>query len=90
MGETSLKMKFNQWTGANTLNAGGNMQYSADNGSSWQDIIANATYPTVGADISGVDNSASAGRQVKILVRMKVPVGTAAGYYNSSYGILTE
>ena len=88
--ETSLKMKFNQWTGASTLAAGANMQYSVDSGAIWHDITANAAYPTVGADLSGIDNGTAPGRQVKVIVRMKVPVGTAVGYYNSSYGILTE
>lgn len=92
MGETSLKMKFNEWAGASSLGAGANMQYSvdADNDAAWHDITADATYPAIGADISGIDNGAATGRQVKIIVRMKVPVGTAAGYYSSSYGILTE
>lgn len=90
MNETGLKMKFNQWTGAGALNAGNNMQFSVDGGLSWLDITANNEYPAVGADISGIDNSANNGRQVEIKVRMKVPVGTYAGNYNSSYGILTE
>ncbi|MDD4901095.1 MAG: lamin tail domain-containing protein [Patescibacteria group bacterium] len=91
MNETSLKMEFSQWTGASALNAGGNMRYSADNGETWKDIIANAAYPEAGVSLSGLDNDvAAAGRQVKILVSMKVPVGTAAGYYSSGYGILTE
>ncbi len=88
--ETNLKMKFNQWTGAGALNAGNNMQFSVNSGSSWLDITANNAYPAVGADISGIDNSANNGRQVEIKVRMKVPVGTNAGDYDSSYGILTE
>jgi hypothetical protein len=90
MNETNLKMKFNQWTGAGALNAGNNMQFSANSGAVWLDITANNAYPAVGADISGIDNSANNGRQVEIKVRMKVPVGTYAGDYNSSYGILTE
>jgi hypothetical protein len=88
--ETNLKMKFNQWTGAGVLNAGNNMQFSVDSGSNWLDITANDAYPAVGADISGIDNNVNNGRQVEIKVRMKVPVGTYAGDYNSSYGILTE
>lgn len=90
LNETSLKMKFNQWSGAGTLEAGGNMQYSVNDGAAWTDITANAAYPAVGADISGLDNGAGAGRQVKITVRMRVPAGTAVGYYSSNYGILTE
>ncbi len=88
--ETTLKMKFNQWIGGTALDAAANMQYSVDNGTIWHDITANAAYPAAGADIAGIDNGAAAGRQVKIIVRMKVPVGTTAGYYSSSYGILTE
>lgn len=90
MNETNLKMKFNQWTGAGALDAGNNMQFSVDSGSSWLNITANSEYPAAGADISGIDNSANNGRQIEIKVRMKVPVGTLAGDYDSSYGILTE
>jgi len=88
--ETSLKIKFDQWSGAGTLAAAGNMQFSADGGITWLNITVNGAYPASGIDVSSLDNSAVAGRQIKIIVRMKVPVGTAAGYYNSSYGILTE
>jgi hypothetical protein len=90
LAETSLKMKFDQWSGSGVLAAAANMQYSVDNGAHWVDITANGVYPTTGADIGSIANSGVAGRQVKILVRMKVPFGTAAGYYNSNYGILTQ
>jgi hypothetical protein len=88
--ETSLKMKFDKWTGATTINTGGNMQYSVNNRTTWLDILQNNAYDPVGADISSIDNGPEAGRQVQIFVRMKVPVGTKAGAYNSNYGILTE
>jgi hypothetical protein len=88
--ETSLKMKFDQWTGAGSLAAGNNMQYSVDEGENWVSIEDDGVYPEVGADIENIDMSTTDGRQVKILVRMKVPFGTSAGYYDSSYGILTE
>jgi hypothetical protein len=90
LNEAALKMKFNQWSGAGALDAGGNMQYSVDSGANWRAVATNATYPAEALDISGIDNSAAAGRQVKITVQMKVPLGTTAGYYSSSYGILTE
>ena len=91
LAETSLKMKFFSWTKANhTISAGGNMRFSVDNGANWVDVTADNAYPTVGADISAIDLSANAGRQVKVLVQMKVPSATPAGYYASSYGILTE
>ncbi|MCX6796696.1 MAG: hypothetical protein NTW06_04345, partial [Candidatus Falkowbacteria bacterium] len=90
MTETSLKMKFDRWTGTSTLDAANNMQFSVDNGLSWSNITANGVYPVAGVNISGIDNSTDPGRQVKIIVQMKVPVGTLAGTYNSNYGILTQ
>ncbi len=90
MSETSLKMKFEEWVGDISLDAGANMQFSVD-GISWIDIGANDTYSTLGADISTLDEDLDlAGRQINIQVQMKVPVGTLAGFYNSNYGILTE
>jgi len=88
--ETSLKMKFDQWNGAGTVNAGGNMQFSVNEKITWIDILQNNSYGTTGADLTGIDISPEAGRQVKVVVRMKVPVSTKAGAYNSNYGILTE
>jgi predicted extracellular nuclease len=90
MAETHLRMKFNRWSGVGNLEAGGNMQYSIDSGLTWANIDTSGAYSNSGLSLSGVDNSLSTGRQVKILVRMKVPVGSLAGQYNSSFGILTE
>jgi hypothetical protein len=90
MSEGSLKMKFEEWLGGASLDAGSNMHFSV-NGTDWIDILANDSYSDIAADISMIDEDIdSAGRQVKILVQMKVPVGTLAGFYNSNYGILTE
>ncbi len=89
LSENTLKMKFDAWSGAATLSAGGNMQFSVD-GSIWIDITSNGAYPSLGADISGIDESTEVGRQVNVVVRMKVPAGTLAGFYSSGYGILTE
>jgi Tfp pilus assembly protein PilV len=88
--ESELKMKFNAFSGEAELSAGNNMRYSVDNGATWIDILLDDTYPDLGADISSIDESTDTGRQVSILVQMKVPAGTLAGSYGSSYGILTE
>ncbi len=90
MGETKLKMKFDAWTGPAALDAGSNMEFSSDNGATWMPIGGNGAYPAIGADISQTDLSPDDGRQVEMIVRMKVPHGTLAGYYDSNYGILTE
>jgi hypothetical protein len=88
--ETNLKMKFDSWSGTGNLAAANNMQFSINGGTTWQDIASNGAYGAGSADISAVDNSTTAGRQVVVTVRMKVPVGTSAGVYNSNWGILTE
>lgn len=89
--EASFKMKFNSWSGPVNLDAGGNMQFSIDNGTTWQDIMDNNSYGATGAKIGNIDNNNSlAGRQLNIVVRMKVPAGTRTGTYNSNWGILTE
>ncbi len=90
LNETTLKMKFDSWSGPAGLDTGGNMRFSADNGITWFGITDNNAYPALGADISGIDLSADPGRQVTVLAQMKVPAHTLTGYYNSSYGILTE
>jgi hypothetical protein len=83
-------MKFQAWSGNTALEAGGNMRFSVDN-LNWIDISASNEYPLNAIDISGVDNdTAGAGRQVKIYVEMKVPAGTSVGEYNSAYAILAE
>ena len=89
LSETSLKMKFDQWTGNGTVNAGSNMQFSVNNKATWTDIVQNNSYGTA-ANIGGIDLGTEAGRQVKVIVRMKVPIGTKTGAYNSNFGILTE
>lgn len=90
MNEASLKMKFEEWSGLASLDAGANMQFSVD-GIDWINISGNDTYSLSGADISAIDEDLNeAGRQLSIQVQMKVPVGTLSGFYNSNYGILTE
>jgi len=90
MQETDLKMKFSQWSGPGALSAGGNMRFSADNGATWNEIIGNDAYPASGTNIGGIDRSVNTGRQVALIVQMKVPTNTRAGQYGSNYGILAE
>jgi hypothetical protein len=90
LAETSLKLKFTSWSGAMALAAGGNMRYSVD-GAAWREIGADDSYPTTGLSLVGIDqDSVQSGRQVRVKIEMKVPVGTLAGYYDADYGILTE
>lgn len=88
--ETSIRMKFDQWSGATPLPAAANMQFSVDEGATWIEITANNAYSAQSANVATVDASQATGRQVKIFVRMKVPTGTKVGNYTSSYGIMAE
>ena len=90
LAETSLKMLFGPWSGPSALSAAGNMRYSADDGTSWTYIDADNDYPAIGADIGTGDSSDEPGRQIQVLVQMKLPRGTLTGSYGTSYGILTE
>ena len=93
--ETNVALKFAQWaSGANLLNAGGNMEYSTDNSTctggdtaTCKNITTNATYgPNI--NVSSIDlDSTRGGRQIKLYVKMKVPAATPGGSYSSSYGV---
>jgi hypothetical protein len=88
--ETTLKMKFNSWSGLSALPSGGNMRFSAD-GTNWRGIDSDNAYPALGVDLAGLDqNPAEPGRQILVRVEMKVPAGTLVGDYDSNWGILTE
>lgn len=92
--ETNLQMKFNKWINdmdsLKSLDAKDNMQFSIDNGINWTPITANDTYSSI-VNISSVDSAGLAdGRQVSILLQMKIPENTPAGDYSASYGIKIE
>ena len=90
LSETNLAMKFAQWvSGTNTIDAANNMRYSIDN-TNWTNITANGSYGA-NVDISSIDlDSTRGGRQVRVYVEMKVPVGTQGGSYSTQYGIKTQ
>lgn len=90
MEETKLKMMFNEWTGPASLSAVGNMRFSVDNGMTWIAIDTLNDYSTQSTDISGIAKGANGGRNVTLVVQMKVPSGTLVGQYNSGYGIKIE
>jgi len=92
--ETNLKMRFDDWTlsgGEDIIEAGGNMRiYSAqssnaadvenaitiDEGGEWSDPLL----------LTG-DEDDIAGRQITITVEMKIPEGSTAGSYSTSYAL---
>ncbi|OPZ86904.1 MAG: hypothetical protein BWY74_03529 [Firmicutes bacterium ADurb.Bin419] len=94
--ETSLQMKFSNWTsGENTIATANNMRiYSAQssnaaNSSNAITITTAGTYSTALALNADLDSSTD-GRQIEVIVEMKVPAGTSGGSYSASYGVFSE
>jgi hypothetical protein len=88
-------MKFSNWTsGANTLLAGGNMQYyseqiaDGEDGSSGSPVqITDAnTYPDYVTVTEDADPSRP-GIQTDVHVQVQIPSSTVGGSYGASYGL---
>jgi hypothetical protein len=92
-GEDNIALKFNNWTsGANTLLAGGNMEYyfeeialGAGSADSPVSITAAGTYP---ANVTVTDaDVTTAGIQTHAHVKVKIPASTVDGSYSTSYRV---
>lgn len=92
--QNNFALKFTDWvSGANTLSAGGNMQYYSEQissglGSSATPVNITATdvYPANVQVASDADDSMD-GIQTDIHVRVKLPATTPSGSYSSSYRV---
>jgi len=90
--QNSFALKFNDWvSGANTMAAGGNMQYYSEQiadgtGSSASPIAITAanTYPSAVVISTDVDPTLD-GIQTDIHVQVKIPTTTPAGSYSTSF-----
>ncbi len=98
--ETSLKMKFDDFTGVGgtTIPVMGNSSsnlhfYSAQAATANTSVnaiaIGGSNAYSAPMILSGDAHPNKAGRQVDIIVEMRVPTGTAGGSYSTSYGIDT-
>jgi hypothetical protein len=92
--ETQLQMKFSDFiSGANTIGAASNIRFYTAQASANADqtnaiTILNAGDPYSTAIVLDGDLEAgTAGRQIEVIVEMKVPTGSAGGSYSGSYGI---
>jgi hypothetical protein len=92
--QNNFALKFTDWvSGANTLSAGGNMQYYSEQissglGSSATPVNITATdvYPANIQVTNDADDSMD-GIQTDIHVRVKLPATTPSGSYSSSYRV---
>ncbi len=93
--ETSFKMKFTDLvSGTHSIAAAANMRFFSSQSSNAYDestaisiTVAEAysSTMTLNADLS----AGTAGRQIDVTIEARVPTGTAAGSYSTSYGIQT-
>ncbi|MDD5220782.1 MAG: Ig-like domain-containing protein, partial [Candidatus Bipolaricaulis sp.] len=95
--ENSLQMSFQQWIragGAASIDAGGNMRiYSAQsvNASDVDDAIEIEENGELSDALllDGDIDANTAGRQIEVVVEMKIPVGSA-GSYSTNYTLFSE
>ncbi len=89
--ETSLQLKFSNWTQngtGNTIAAANNMRISSDQSSTAGGVqVTGADTYTLPLNITGDTNYSLAGRQVNIIVEMAVPSGSANGAYSATYHV---
>lgn len=96
--ETTLMMKFSNWIksgGSGTIPVSNNMRfYSTQSSNAYSQATAitvnSANTYSSGMYLTGDLDSASNTRRVQITVEIKIPVGTTAGSYSTSYGIKTQ
>lgn len=94
--ETVLEMSFSDWTsGADTLAAVSNTRFysaqSTDHTVADPIIIttSDAYSSSMNLDTNADLDATTSGRQIKVIVQVKVPFGSKDGSYSSTYGIKT-
>ena len=91
--ETSLQMKFANWlSGSNSIVVANNMRFysiqaqTAVSQGAAIDITVAETYSSA-MTLTGDLDSSKGGKQIQITVEAKVPTGSSAGSYSTSYGV---
>jgi len=89
--EPNLAMKFADWlSGANILPVANNIRISsAQSSSSPVTLTAANTYSSPALIMTGDLDPGTVGRQVDVLVEVRIPTGTANGTYSTNYGLQT-
>ena len=96
--ETILKMKFADWSGVlSNIPAGSNIRFYSLQSSNVFDeshaisigtssVYSDTMYLLPNSDL----DATTTGRQIQIIVEVKIPTGSSDGAYSSTYGILTN
>ncbi len=90
--EPDLSLKFADWFNAvasSTIPAGGNIQISSAQASSTSPVVITAAnvYSTPALTLVTDLDPATPGRQVDVVVEVKIPAGSINGAYTTSYGV---
>lgn len=91
--ETQFKMKFSDFVnGANTIPATGNIRFysaqaSLNSASTSATTITSANTYSSAITLDSDLEPSTPGRQIDVIVEMKVPTGTLGGSYSASYGV---
>ncbi len=96
--ETVLRMKFANWSsGTSTIPTATNVRFwspqsSDTNSTSTAKVLssANVYSDTIKLDPSFDLSPSTTGRQIQVVVEVRVPSGTSGGSYSSSYGVSTD
>ena len=92
--EENLSMRFSDWIGANasnTIAVGGNMRVSSAQASSTSPVTLTGSniYSTPPFVMMTDLNPSMPGRQVEVVVEVKIPAGTQNDTYTTTYGVQT-
>ncbi len=92
--EENLSMRFSNWIGdnaSNTIPVANNMRISSAQASSTSPITLTGSniYSTPAMIMTSDLNPGLPGRQVDVLVEVKIPAGTANDNYTTTYGVQT-
>ncbi len=90
--EPNVAMRFTDWvggTGSSTIPVTNNMRISSAQASSTGTVTITApnVYTSPDLMITGDLDTNTAGRQIDILVEVKIPAGTTNGSYTTTYGV---
>ena len=87
--ETSLKMKFGDWTGGTnlTIPVGGNLRISSTESSTSPVTIGAANAYSAPLALTGDRDQTQSNRQIQVIVEMSIPTTASSGTYSTNYGI---
>jgi hypothetical protein len=94
--ETQFQMRFTDWSSnGNEIPAAGNIRYFTEQSSSASTtasaiVIDEESEYADAITLTGDADSSTPGRQVEVRIQVKIPFGTPAGTYSTTFGVRTD